>query len=154
MSDTTATAAEALPHLPFYVSAPGTTDWLFVGIGIFLLAVIFLLLVFYLHLHSLPDKMAHEVNHTQLQVVGILTLLALFTHNNLFWVAGLLLASIQFPDFATPLNSVARSLASLSDAEARRSAAVQPATESVPSPAGDVGTTKATNTDTDKAEHV
>lgn len=123
MSDTTASTAEALPHLPFYVSAPGTTDWLFVGIGVFLLAVILLLLVFYLKLHALPDKMAHEVNHTQLQVVGILTLLALFTHNNLFWVAGLLLASIQLPDFATPLNSVARSLESIRENEEKRTGA-------------------------------
>ena len=44
---------------------------------------------------------------------GMLALLALFTHNHLFWIAALLLALVQFPDFSSPLASMARSLEKL-----------------------------------------
>ncbi len=36
--------------------------------------------------------------------------LALFTHNHLFWVIGLLLAMVDLPDFGTPLRSIAGSV--------------------------------------------
>jgi hypothetical protein len=39
-----------------------------------------------------------------------LGLLALFTHVHLFWVAGLLLALIDIPDFGRPLRRMATSL--------------------------------------------
>jgi hypothetical protein len=37
-------------------------------------------------------------------------LLALFTHNHLFWVIGLFLAMIDLPDFGTPLRRIAGSV--------------------------------------------
>jgi hypothetical protein len=40
----------------------------------------------------------------------VLGLLALFTHMHIFWVAGLLLALIDLPDFTTPLRRMAGSL--------------------------------------------
>jgi hypothetical protein len=40
----------------------------------------------------------------------VLGLLALFTHIHAFWVAGLLLALIDFPDFGWPLRRMAGSL--------------------------------------------
>jgi hypothetical protein len=43
----------------------------------------------------------------------VLALLALFTHNNIFWVAALLLALVRLPDIATPLVAMADSLAKL-----------------------------------------
>ena len=46
----------------------------------------------------------------QMQVVGILGLLSLFTFNNAFWMAAILLAAIRIPDFVTPLTSISRSL--------------------------------------------
>jgi hypothetical protein len=66
--------------------------------------------VFYLHLHSVPDRMAHEANHTQLQLIGILTLIGLLTHNNLFWIFAIILAALNPPDLMTPIQSIARSL--------------------------------------------
>jgi hypothetical protein len=42
--------------------------------------------------------------------VGVLALLALFTHNHIFWIAALLLALVQFPNFSAPLASMAQSL--------------------------------------------
>jgi hypothetical protein len=40
----------------------------------------------------------------------VLGLLALFTHNHLFWVIGLLLAMVDLPDFGTPLRRIAGSV--------------------------------------------
>lgn len=97
-------------HIPGFVAAPGEADILFTGTVVFVLVFVLILGNLYLRLHALPDRMAHRANHAQLQVVGILTLLALFTHNNLFWIAALLLAAIQLPDLLTPLSSMARSL--------------------------------------------
>lgn len=99
-----------LDHIPSFITGPGQGDWLFQFIVALVVIMVLLIGNAYLHLHSLPDRMAHRANSTQLQVVGILTLLALFTHNNLYWVAALLLVSIQLPDIVTPLNSIARSL--------------------------------------------
>jgi hypothetical protein len=48
-----------------------------------------------------------------MQLVAVLTLLALFTHNNLFWIAALLLAFVQLPDFSSPMSSIAKSLEKL-----------------------------------------
>ena len=45
----------------------------------------------------------------------VLAVLALFTHNHLFWVAALVLALIKIPDFITPLNSIASSLRNMAD---------------------------------------
>jgi hypothetical protein len=64
----------------------------------------------YLRLHALPEHLAHGTSKVQLQLVGVLTLLALFTHNHIFWIAALLLALVQFPNFSAPLASMAQSL--------------------------------------------
>ena len=42
--------------------------------------------------------------------MAVLGLLALFTHNHLFWVIGLFLAMIDLPDFSTPLRRIAGSV--------------------------------------------
>jgi hypothetical protein len=44
--------------------------------------------------------------------------LALFTHNNLFWVAALILALLKLPDFLTPINSISESLKKLTPDQA------------------------------------
>jgi hypothetical protein len=104
----------ATDHLPFFVTPPGQTDFLFNAMVIFLVAAVFGVGLLYLRLHALPEHMAHGASKVQLQVVGVLALLALFTHNHLFWIAALLIALVQFPDFSSPLDSMARSLERLS----------------------------------------
>ena len=42
--------------------------------------------------------------------IPIIILIALFTHQHVFWIAALLLAMIDLPDFGTPLKSIASSL--------------------------------------------
>lgn len=102
-------------HLPSFFTAPGETDGLFVGVVIFMIVLLLAFGNIYFKLHAIPEKMAHGVNSIQFQLVGILSLLALFTHNNLFWVFALLLAVIRIPDFISPLNAIARAAERLSD---------------------------------------
>ncbi len=45
--------------------------------------------------------MAHKSKKLQFEIVAVLGLLALFTHIHLFWVAGLILAMIDLPDWGT-----------------------------------------------------
>lgn len=97
-------------HLPVFVAGPAGGDWLFTVVVVFVLVFVLILGNLYFRLHALPEMMAHRANSTQYQLIGILALLALVTHNNLFWVAALLLAALKLPDLATPLYAIARSL--------------------------------------------
>jgi hypothetical protein len=108
----TATALHpAAPHqLPPFVALPGQTDWLLVATGVFLLIALVGIGVFYFKLHALPEHMAHRGQKVQFEIVAVLALIALFTHNHIFWIAALLLALIPMPDFTTPLSSMAHSL--------------------------------------------
>src|SRR3712207_9538987 len=81
-----------------------------VGVGIFLLAAVLAFGLLFLRLHTLPERMAHRSHKLQFEIVAVLGLLALFTHVHLFWVAGLLLALIDIPDFGNPLRRIAGSL--------------------------------------------
>ncbi len=102
-------------HLPFYLAPGHGTDALMVAMGIFLVAALVWVGTLYLRLHSLPERMAHKSEKLQFEIVAILGLLALFTHIHLFWVAGLLLAMIDIPDFGTPLRSIAGSVEKIAD---------------------------------------
>lgn len=102
-------------HLPPFITAPGETDVLFVVIVVAMIAIVLIVGNFYFKLHALPEKMAHSANSAQLQLVGVLALLALFTHNNIFWIAALLIAALRVPDFSTPLNTIAQSVRGLTD---------------------------------------
>ncbi|MGC1954316.1 MAG: hypothetical protein WA970_17425 [Gammaproteobacteria bacterium] len=100
----------ATHHLPPFVTAPGETDALFVAVTIFVLLAVIGIGVFYFKLHALPEQLAHRGQKVQFQIVAVLALLALFTHNHAFWIATLLLALIPLPDFMRPLTSIANSL--------------------------------------------
>jgi len=104
-------AHEMAPHhLPPFIPAADGADWLMSVMLVALIIGVILAGVFYLHLHSIPERLAHKHGRMQFELVAVLGLLALFTHNNIFWVAALLLAFIQLPDFWTPLESIAHSL--------------------------------------------
>ena len=97
-------------HLPSFITAPGDTDVLTVVVGIVLIGAVLVVGNFYLHLHTMPERMAHKSQKLQFEIVAVLGLLALFTHNHLFWVIGLFLAMIDLPDFSTPLHKIAGSV--------------------------------------------
>lgn len=100
----------AIEHLPAFVTPPGESDGLMTFTIIFMLLAIFVAGTLYLRLHSLPEHLAHGNQKMQFEIVAALGLIALFTHNNLFWIAALLLAMVDLPDFLSPLRSIARSL--------------------------------------------
>ena len=126
----------AAHHLPPFVTAPGETDVLFVAMAIFVLLAVIGIGIFYFKLHALPEQMAHRGQKVQFEVVAVLALLALFTHNHVFWIAGLLLAFVPLPDFTTPLKSIARSLDRMAGGAEPVVPAPPPAQEE-PAPAGD-----------------
>jgi hypothetical protein len=107
-------------HLPPFIAAPGGSDWLMTVMAIFLIVAVVSVGLVYLRLHALPEHMAHRTNKVQLQIVAVLALLALFTHNHIFWIAALLLALVDLPDFSTPMNSIALSLERLSGRDRSR----------------------------------
>jgi hypothetical protein len=102
-------------HLPWFLTAPGDSDILFTITTIVLIAVVFGLGSVFFRLHSLPERLGHK--KLQFEIVAVLGLLSLFTHVHAFWVAGLLLALIDLPDFQTPLKRIATSLEKISGTE-------------------------------------
>jgi hypothetical protein len=111
MSDTMNPAAPH--HLPMFVTAPGQTDVLFSVMAVFLVVMVIALVVLYFRLHSLPERLAHKGQKLQFEIVAVLGLISLFTHNHIFWIAGLLLALVPIPDFSTPLGRMADSLTTM-----------------------------------------
>ena len=108
----------ATGHIPSYVVAADGSDFLFSFMVVFTIILIVLIGVGYFTLHAVPEKMAHGNNHPQFQLVGILALLALFTHNGMFWIAAVLVAGFQIPDFAAPLRAIADAIGRLAPAPA------------------------------------
>lgn len=108
------TLHQAAPHaLPAFITEPGQTDALFVFAAWFLVAAVLVVGVLFLRLHTLPERMAHKSEKLQFEIVAVLGLLALLTHMHAFWVAGLLLAMIDLPDFGSPLRRIARGVETL-----------------------------------------
>lgn len=110
MSDSSSAALHPLAphHIPGFLPDATGGDPLTTFVGALLLVLLLGIGTVYFRLHSLPEQMAHGT--ARLQVVSILALLALLTHNNTLWVIALLLAAVQIPDFHTPLQSIAASL--------------------------------------------
>src|SRR5438270_8231387 len=103
----------ATHHMPAFITAPGDTDVLMVAMALVLvLATVGFGLVF-LRLHTLPERMAHRSKKLQFEVVAVLGLISLFTHEHLFWIIGLILALIDIPDFGGMLGRIAGSVESI-----------------------------------------
>ena len=97
-------------HLPVYIPRPDGSDPLFTVVVVSIVILCLLAGVLYFKLHSLPEHMGEKANSTQLQLISVLAILALFTHNNAFWVLALLVAAVRLPDYLTPLQTIATSL--------------------------------------------
>ena len=107
----------ATDHLPIFITAPGSSDVLMNVMAVFLVVAVLATGLLFLRLHTLPERMAHKSQKLQFEIVAVLGLLALFTHMHIFWVAGLLLALIDLPDFGTPLRRIAGSLEKMAGIE-------------------------------------
>jgi hypothetical protein len=99
----------ATQHLPSFITAPGETDVLMVVMAAILALSVLGFGVLFFRLHSLPEHMAHKSQKMQAELVAVLCLISLFTHMHIFWIAGLVLALIELPDFGTPLSRIAGS---------------------------------------------
>ena len=118
------------PHtLPPFVGAADGSDPLFSAIIFIVILAVLGVGVFYLKLHAIPEQLAHKHGNTQSQLIMVLALLALFTHNNIFWVAALIMALLKLPDFLTPINSISESLKKLTPEEADTSVGALEQTE-------------------------
>jgi hypothetical protein len=95
-------------HLPSFISGPNEGDPLYVFVTLLVLAAVIGLGVLFFTLHSLPERLGHK--KLQFEIVAVLGLLSLFTHIHAFWVAALLLALIDLPDFLSPLKRMAAAL--------------------------------------------
>jgi hypothetical protein len=93
-------------------------DVLMVAMAVLLVVAVLAVGNLFLRLHTLPERLAHKGHKLQFEIVAVLGLLALFTHIHLFWVAGLLLALIDIPDFGSPLRRIAGSLERMAGVEA------------------------------------
>ena len=108
----------ATTHMPFFITSPGETDVLFNITLWFVVACIVLTGVVFLTIHSLPERMAHKSKKVLLDLIALLCLLALLTHNHFFWFVAIVLAFIDIPDFLTPVNRIANSMESIAGQEA------------------------------------
>ena len=108
---------QATHHLPSFVTPPGETDVLMVVTAVILLGSVVGFGVLFLRLHALPEHIAHGTHKVQMELVSVLCLIALFTHMHIFWIAGLILAFIELPDFGHPLRRIAGSVEKMAGVE-------------------------------------
>jgi hypothetical protein len=97
------------------MTSPGETDTLMIVMGVVLVVAVLGIGILFLRLHTLPERIAHKTHKLQFEIVAVLGLIALFTHMHIFWIAGLLLALVDLPDFGTPLGRIADSLDRIAD---------------------------------------
>ena len=138
MTDSASAVANpiATHHLPFFITPPGETDVLYNVTLVFVVAAIVLTGIIFLTIHSLPERMAHKSKKIQMDLIAVLCLLALLLHLHVLWLAALILAFIDIPDFLTPVSRIATSVEAMA---AQESAAAPPADRSEPpkiAPAG------------------
>jgi hypothetical protein len=134
----------ATKHLPAFITAPGETDVLMVAVTIILVLAVLGFGSLFFRLHTMPERMAHRSHKLQFEIVAVLGLLALFTHIHLFWVAGLLLALIDIPDFgARSLSRIAGSTEKIAGLEPGQGAIDVPSETTVVEDKRDDGATNA-----------
>jgi hypothetical protein len=117
----------ATAHIPFFITAPGQTDTILAAVTIFVIAAVVLAGIFFLTLHTLPERIAHRSRKVQFDIVAILGLIALFTNEHIYWIIGLLLAFIEIPDFGSPVQ---RMVAAVEKIAATRSGPAPAVTQS------------------------
>jgi hypothetical protein len=124
----------AAPHsVPWFISGPHEGDALYVMTTVSVLAAVIGLGVLFFTLHSLPERMGHK--KLQFEIVAVLCLLSLFTHVHAFWVAALLLALIDLPDFITPLKRIASASEKIAGIEAPPEQVLRADVQELPPPA-------------------
>lgn len=99
---------EAMAKLPFWVTPPGETDGFLIVVGFLLVLILLGFGALYFTVQAIPDRMAAGTHKIQMQLVGVLGLISLFTLNNAFWIAAILIAAVPVHEIF-PLKSTAGS---------------------------------------------
>src|SRR5215468_10534873 len=71
---TAAAHPAATHHLPWFITAPGETDVLMVGMAWFLLLATLGIGILFFRLHTLPERIAHKGHKLQFEIVAVLGL--------------------------------------------------------------------------------
>jgi hypothetical protein len=130
----------ATPHVPSFAPAADGSDFLLSFMTVSMIVTVLAVGLLFFRIHTLPERMAHNSKKIQFELVAVLGLLALFTHQHAFWVAGLLLAFIDLPDITTPLRRAVHALETLAnipppqDDQAEPPEDVHAAQEAAPAP--------------------
>src|SRR5262245_23172024 len=95
------------PHLPWFITQPGQIDTLLLFTVIFLVLFTIALGVLMFRLLYLPSQMVPQEQKAKYEVVATLCLLAMFAPGNFLWIAAVLVAMIDIPDFTPLLQRIA-----------------------------------------------
>ncbi len=121
-------------HLPAFITSPGETDYLMIAMAVLLIAAVLAVGVLFFRLHTLPERLAHKSQKLQFEIIAVLGLLSLFTQIHMFWIAGLLLAFIDLPDFSGLFGRMAHALERLAGVTPGRSDRPAPDQPAPPDP--------------------
>jgi len=94
-------------HLPWFITEPGQTDTLMVFTGLFLLLFIVAMGTLIFRIVYLPEQMVAKEEKAKYEVVAVLCVLAMFSPGHLFWIAALLLAMTDIPEFTPVFQRIA-----------------------------------------------
>ena len=83
MNESGAIASAARDYLPWYVTGPGETDVLFGLVAFALVLIVIGFGALYFTIQAIPDRMVKGTSKTQMQIVGLLGLVSLFTMKSL-----------------------------------------------------------------------
>ncbi|PLU06628.1 hypothetical protein BMJ29_18605 [Sinorhizobium medicae] len=97
--------------MPVFITVQRKMDLLFTVMIVIMVLTLLLVGTPYLRRHALPQYPAYFASEANLQVIGALAVVVLFTDNHPFWIAALLLALVKFPDVPSPVRLIVRSLA-------------------------------------------
>ncbi|MBE1284701.1 MAG: hypothetical protein GJ676_15425 [Rhodobacteraceae bacterium] len=103
-------SVEALERLPFWVTPPGETDGFMMVVGFVLVATLLGFGALYFTIQAIPDRMAAGAHKVQMQLVSVLGLISLFTLNNAFWIAAILIAAVPLHEVFPSLKPVEHTL--------------------------------------------
>jgi hypothetical protein len=106
-------------HLPWFITEPEQIDTLMVFIGVFLVLFTVMMGVLMFRLLYLPAKMVPQEQKAKYEVVATLYLLAMFAPGNFLWIAALLVAMIDIPDFTPLLERIAEAVRRIAQSRKR-----------------------------------
>jgi hypothetical protein len=102
-------------QLPSFVPGMDGSDGMLFNTGVFLIIAISCIGILIFMIHAIPEKVAHRSRKAQMEIVSVLCLLSLLSHNHIFWVIGLFLAFVDFPKLGEPFSRIAVALERIGD---------------------------------------